>query len=86
MAEQIVQQWERSFDLLWEEKDGVTSAMQLAEIGTYAAELFQTNSDLVTFLVTTLSGKDDDLVGRIMAKVATIPAYTIHEDGTVTLD
>lgn len=86
MAEQIVQQWERSFDMLWTERNGVTPAMRLAEIGTAAAELFAANSALVAFLVGILTGKDDALVARIMAKVVTIPPCTTHEDGSITLD
>jgi len=86
MAEQIVRQWETAFDQLWTERNGVTPAMRIAEIGTDAAELFGANEALVTFLAGMLTGKDDALIASIMAKVATMPPHTIHEDGTVTLD
>ena len=86
MADQIVQQWERTFDALWTTAHGVTPAMRITELGIDAKELFESNTALVTFLVTMLTGKDPALVTRILAKVATLPAYTAHEDGTVTLD
>lgn len=85
MADQIVQQWERSYDALWTTAHGVTPAARIAELGTAAVELFEANTALVTFLVTMLSGKDDALVARLTAKMATIPAFTANEDGTVTL-
>ena len=86
MAEDLIRKWETAFDFMWTERDGVTPAMRLADLGPLASELFDENAALVEYLISRLTGKDDATVARIMAKVATIPPYTIHEDGTVTLD
>jgi len=86
LTDLIVREWQRAFDLLWTPSNGVTPAARLTEIGTDAAELFAANAALTQFLVTMLTGKDDALVAEIAAKVATIPAFTVHPDGTVTLD
>lgn len=85
LVDTLMQSWERPFDLLWANPNS-TPAELLAEIGTDAAELFAENAALVQFLVSRLAGKDDALVAKIMAKVATIPSYTANQDGTVTLD
>ena len=86
MTELMVKQWEQAFDALWLERDGITPVQRLAGLGTIAAELFEENTAFVSYLISRLTGKDDALVAKIMAKVATIPAHTVHEDGTVTLD
>jgi hypothetical protein len=86
MVEQLVSQWEHAFRVLWGNESGVTPAQRLAAIDTDAAELFATNTALIEFLVPLLSGRDDALVARIMARVAVIPPHTVHEDGTVTID
>ena len=41
---------------------------------------------LTAFLITTLTGKRDDLVAVIERRLATIPAFTIGVDGAVTVD
>lgn len=86
MAETLLKQWEQAFDTLWIEKDGITPTMRLEQLGDAAAELFEANAAMITFVVGMLQGKDDATVAKLMAKVATIPAHTVHEDGTVTLD
>jgi hypothetical protein len=86
MADDLIRNWERAFDLLWTEKDGITPAQRIEALGTDAAELFGANAALVQFLVTVFTGKDDALVAHILAKVGTIPEFTAHEDGTVTLN
>ena len=85
LAEMMMSQWLSSFDALWKSGE-FTPAQKLAALGTDAAEIFALNSQFVTFMVTQLTGKRDDLVAAIQAKVATIPACTIHEDGTVTIN
>jgi hypothetical protein len=85
LAEMMFQQWESSFNSLWKEGK-FTPAQKLEAIGTDAKELFELNSQFVTFMVTQLTGKRDDLVQKIQEKVASIPAHTINADGTVTLD
>ena len=86
LAEQLYRSWDQAFDFMWVERDGVTPAMRLEALGTAAAEMFERNTALVTFMVGMFTGEDNALVAKIMAKVATIPAYTVNEDGTVTLN
>ena len=82
--------WNSAFDALWTEEtvDGhlISVADKLAELGTDAKELFDINTAFTTFMLTQLTGKRDDMVARIQNKLATIPAFTAHEDGTITLD
>lgn len=84
-AEQVVMQWERDFDALWATRIG-NPAEKLAVIGTDAAALFSTNTAWTTALITILTGKRDDLVKKITDKLAALPAFTVNQDGTVTLD
>lgn len=85
LAETMMNQWLASFNALWMSGE-FTPAQKLAALGTDAAEIFALNSQFVTFMVTQLTGKRDDLVAAIQAKVASMPACTIHEDGTVTIN
>lgn len=85
-AEQMYQSWATSFDMLWNPNGVFTPAEKLAELGVDAAELFELNTSMVEFMVTNLTGKRDDLVKSITDKVASIPPFIAHADGTVTLD
>ena len=82
-ASQLIIQWNRSFDELWGASD---VAGVLAELGTDAAEIFYLSQQNVIYLATILTGRRDDDLANIMAKVAALPAFTINQDGTVTLD
>ncbi len=86
LAELMFNQWSASFNALWGQGGKFTPAQKLEAIGTDAAELFLINTQFVTFMVTQLTGKRDDLVAKIQELVATIPACTVHPDGTVTID
>lgn len=86
LAETMFTQWSASFQALWGEGGKFTPAQKLEAIGTDAAELFALNTQFVTFMVTQLTGKRDDLVAKINTMVASIPACTVHQDGTVTID
>jgi hypothetical protein len=57
----------------------------LERISTNGVELFQLNNALTTFMVSQLSGKRDDLVLNIRTRLATLPPFTYHADGTVTV-
>lgn len=89
LSEEMYRRWEQSFDLLWSNSAGpsgdITVEEKLQAIGTDAAELFELNSTFTTFMLTQLTGKRDDLVQQIQAKVSSIPAHTVNEDGTVVL-
>lgn len=83
LVQSVVVQWRRSYSILWEGSD---PAAVLELLGEDAAELFALNTALVTFMLSELSGKRDDLAQEISDLVAAIPAHTVHQDGTVTLD
>ena len=55
------------------------------ELGTDAKELFELNTNTVQFLFTELTGKRDAQLAEITEILATVPPYTVNEDGTVTI-
>lgn len=79
----MIFKWTAGWDKLWESPD--PSAV-LAELGTDAAEIFQLNDEIITFMASTLAGRRQAELDVLMAKVAAKPATTIHPDGTVTID
>ena len=86
IADSLFQAWKTSFDLLWSTSGGVTPADRVAALGTNAAELFESSSALVQFLLEVIGDKDADMIAQIQQCVASIPDFTAHEDGTITLD
>lgn len=86
IADSLFQAWKANFDLLWTPNGGVTPADRIAALGTNAAELFAANTALVQFMLTVVGDKDPEMTAAIQQRVASIPAFTAHEDGTVTLD
>lgn len=90
LAVDLVTQWEQAFDTLWRASGQVSVADKLAAIGTDAAELVQRSRDLVEFIIAQLSigdpaKVDQELIARIMAKVASMPEIVVNPDGTITL-
>lgn len=85
-AEQLVHQWDNSVRELWSPGGDITPADLLAAIGTEAGEMMALSRALTAFLISTLTGKRDDLVAIIERRLATIPAFTVQADGTVTVD
>ena len=85
-AEQLVHQWDNSVRELWSPGGDITPADLLAAIGTEAGEMMALSRALTAFLISTLTGKRDDLIAVIERRLATIPAFTIGVDGTVTVD
>jgi hypothetical protein len=83
MAYQLIQSWNHGWDLIWSSED---PGAVLAELGTDAAEIFELNEQLVAYFVTTLTGRRQEDLDAILAKVAAKPATTIAEDGSVTID
>jgi hypothetical protein len=91
LVNEMVNRWNRAFDQLWSESftpvgEPITVEEKLAALGTNAAELFELNTIFTQFIITQLTGKRDDIVAQIVAKVATIPPYTVNPDGSITLD
>jgi hypothetical protein len=85
LAETIIREWEHAFDALWN-NPAATPEQVLAELGTDAAEAFELSGATVQFMAAILPGRLDDEWARLQAKIATKPATTAHEDGTVTID
>lgn len=81
--------WEQSMNRIWGEPgrfDREKTEAVLSSLGTDAAEAFSLSSDLVAFLVGLLQTRDPGAIAPILARVESLPAFTAHEDGTVTLD
>jgi hypothetical protein len=78
--------WLTDFDTFWRTRNGIGPAEKLAVLGTLARKLFTISHGRHLTLIQALAGERDDLVQEIQAKLATIPAHTIHDDGRVTLD
>lgn len=83
MAYQLIQSWNHGWDLIWSSED---PAAVLAELGTEAGEIFQLNEDIIAYFNATLTGRKQDDLDAIMAKVAAKPATTTAADGSVTID
>ena len=86
----LVSQWEQTFDTLWRTGGQVSVEDKLAAIGTDGAELVQRSRDLVEFIIAQISSGDptkvdQELIARIMAKVASMPEIVVGADGTITL-
>ena len=59
----------------------------LAALGADAAALFRDNADFGTMVAQFLTLKNDTAgLARLQIIARRIPAHTVHEDGTVTLD
>jgi hypothetical protein len=78
--------WLSDFNGFWSTRNGIGPSEKLAGLGTRAARLFQISGARHVTLIQALEFSRPDLVAEIQAKLVTIPAHTIHEDGTVTLD
>lgn len=74
--------WRDSFEAL--HSDPSTRPQKLQILGTNAVELFQLNTALTQFMISQLTGKRDDLVAEINARLATLPQFNFNPDGTVT--
>ena len=83
MTNYLIRSWHIGWDTIWSAED---PAAVLAELGTDAGELFELNDAMVTFLASTLTGKRQEELDDILAKVAAKPATTIQPDGSVTID
>jgi hypothetical protein len=85
ILDQLFNQWSSAFDLLWQEKNGVTAEMRLGALGESAGELMASSSVLCQFLLQLVEGVDDNMKNAILGRLATLPDIEIHPDGTVTV-
>lgn len=89
LVDRIVRDWTLIFDMLWNETDGVTPEQKLTELDTEAVELLDESAALIVFLNERLTGKGptaERLLNEVNSRAASVPPYTKHADGTVTLD
>jgi len=75
--------WSKAFNDL--HGDSELRPQLLEALGTSAKELFELNSTLTEFLLTNLAGKRDDIVTDIQNRLSTLPEFTFHEDGRVSV-
>lgn len=85
LADTLFRGWSMAFDLLWSNANGITPADRIAALGTDAAELFNANTALVEMMLGVIGDSDPAMTAAIQQRVAALPAYTVNEDGTVTL-
>jgi len=78
--------WINGFNEFWSTVNGIGPAEKLAGLGGSAGRLFQLSGRRVAELIEALQYSRPDKVQEIQARLATIPAHTIHDDGRVTLD
>ena len=83
MADNIINLWNAGWASIWDADDPATV---LAELGTDAGEVFALNEDVIAFLGAALTGRRQEELDAITAKVLAKPATTVHPDGTVTID
>lgn len=85
LADTLFRGWSMAFDLMWTAANGITPADRIAALGTDAAELFEANAALVELMLGVIGEHDPAMTAAIQQRLASLPAYTAHPDGTVTL-
>jgi len=83
MAENMINLWNNGWDSIWDAPDPATV---LVELGTDAGEVFALNENVIAFFGSSLTGRRQEDLDAITAKVLAKPATTTHPDGTVTID
>jgi len=84
LSRDIAARWRASFGKLWQPGAGVTTNEILAALGEDAAEVFDLSHATVVFLMTTCQPVPSVIEG-VEARIAMLPEFERHEDGTVTL-
>jgi len=84
LTEDIDIGWRASCAKLWQPEAGVTSIDILAGMGGNAGRVFDMSHGVVTLLLTVAQTRPD-IVESITARLAQIPAFERHDDGTITL-
>jgi hypothetical protein len=82
-AKTVVTHWAVGFDSLWRRNDpGAT----LEALGTDAAECFVRSKAMHEFCIAQFGADHPVIVQEVYPRLQSLPAFTIHEDGRVTLD
>ena len=84
IAERNAREWMREFDALWT-VTSITPAERLEALGPAAAQLFALSNAMVQFMGSTIAQSRPDLWQGIQDRIDSLPAFEIHEDGTITL-
>jgi hypothetical protein len=77
--------WEEGFRLIWD-NPSATPAEMIASFGTDAKELFELSETLFIFISTIMANTMPDKLSELQELLALRQPYTVHEDGTITLD
>ena len=72
--------------MLWASGNGLTPADRLAKLGPLAGEILTASAALCQFMLTMIGNSDPEMKAAIENRLASLPAYTVHENGTVTLN
>lgn len=85
---QLVAAYKQSHALLWGDQGGITPAQRIAKLNetVAASQLLAIEGALYSFLTEMLTQQDAGLLAEITALHDAIPAYTVAQDGAVTLD
>lgn len=87
VKEQLITAYKQSHALMWGEQGGITPEQRITKLNetAAAAELLAIGDALFSFLSSVLPGQDDAALAEIAALRTAIPAHTVANDGTVTL-
>jgi len=85
---QLISAYMQAHSLMWGNQGDVTPAQRIAKLNETgaAAELLSIEGALFAFLTQTLAQQDADALSEVTALHEAIPAHSISQDGTVTLD
>ena len=85
---QLIAAYKQAHSLMWGNQGEVTPAQRIAKLNetAAAAELLAIEGALFAFLTQVLAQQDADALADITALHEAIPAHSISENGTVTLE
>lgn len=85
LSRRIRADWERGFDLVWN-NPVATPEEVLRELGTSAKEVFDLSAATFVFMESIMEGPLSGELERLRGKLAARKPYTVHGDGTITID
>jgi hypothetical protein len=85
---QLISAYKQGHSLLWGNQGEVTPAQRIAKLNETgaAAELLAIEGAVFAFLTQVLAQQDAGALAEVTALHEAIPAHSISQDGTVTLD
>ena len=84
----LISAYKQAHSLMWGNQGEVTPAQRIAKLNetAAAAEFLAIEGVLFAFLTQTLAQQDAGALAEVTALHEAIPAHSISQDGTVTLD